>query len=189
MLDKKTIIYLGLVMVTTIIISSVIFKNKITNTLDMEVEKTWDSKTDQKIKTLHPKLRPLASKFINEVQKRLGHKLRITDGLRTFAEQDRLYAQGRTTPGKIVTRVRGGGSYHNYGLAFDCYFTKDGSVTFAKGITPEIAKIGNELGLEWGGSWATFKDMPHFQLSKGSTSELLALYNAGKKDAEGYVIV
>jgi len=45
------------------------------------------------------------------------------------------------------------------------------------------------MGLEWGGAWKSFKDMPHFQLTKGSTSELLAIYNAGKKDTNGYVIV
>jgi hypothetical protein len=189
MLDRNTLIKLGAIMVITIVVASVIFKKKISNTLDMEVEKTWDSKTDDKIKKLHPQLRPIASKFINEVQKRLGHKLRITDGLRTFAEQDALYAKGRTTSGKIVTRAKGGQSYHNYGLAFDCYFTQDGKVTFAKAINADIAKIGKELGLEWGGSWTSFKDMPHFQLSKGKTSELLAKYNAGKKDADGYVIV
>lgn len=153
------------------------------------VEKTWDSKTDNKIKTLHPQLRPLAAKFINEVEKKLGHRLRITDGLRTFEQQNDLYAQGRTKPGKKVTQVKGGGSYHNYGLAFDTYFTENGKVTFAKAITPEVAKIGKDLGLKWGGDWKSFKDMPHFELNKGTTSELLTKYNAGKKDSEGYVIV
>jgi peptidoglycan L-alanyl-D-glutamate endopeptidase CwlK len=155
----------------------------------LEVEKTWDSKTDLKIQTLHPKLRGIASKFINEVEKRLGHRLRITDAFRTFTEQDKLYAQGRTTSGKIVTKVKGGGSYHNYGLAFDTYFTENGKVTFKKAINSEIAKIGKELGLSWGGDWSSFKDMPHFELNKGKTSELLALHNANKVDSNGYVLV
>ena len=34
-------------------------------------------------------------------------------------EQTALYAIGRTSPGKIVTKARAGESYHNYGLAFD----------------------------------------------------------------------
>lgn len=185
--DRKTLLTLGAIFVATIIIASIIFKK--TDMENLEVEKTWDAKTDAKIQTLHPKLRAIASKFVNEVQKRLGHKIRITDGYRTFAEQDKLYAQGRTTSGKKVTNAKGGQSYHNYGLAFDCYFTENGKITFAKAINSEVAKIGEELGLEWGGRWTSIKDMPHFQLTKGSVSQLLALHNAGKKDASGYVIV
>jgi len=154
-----------------------------------EIKKTWDSKTDAKILTLHPILRATASQFINEVEKRIGKQLKITDGFRTFAEQDKLYAKGRTTGGSKVTKAKGGQSYHNYGLAFDCYFTKNGKVDFSHPITPEVAKIGQELGLEWGGAWKSFKDFPHFQLTKGSISVLLAIYKADKKDSSGYIIV
>ena len=47
-------------------------------------------------------------------------------GLRTFEDQDKLYAQGRTKPGQIVTNARGGDSLHNYGLAAD--YVLDGQV-------------------------------------------------------------
>src|SRR4051812_45095106 len=43
----------------------------------------------------------------------------VTQGLRTWKEQDALYEQGRTKPGKIVTKAKGGQSYHNFGLAVD----------------------------------------------------------------------
>jgi hypothetical protein len=33
-----------------------------------DVEKTWDDKTNAKIQKLHPLLKPIASKFINEVE-------------------------------------------------------------------------------------------------------------------------
>lgn len=155
----------------------------------MNVEKTWDSKTDVIISRLHPLLRPIASKFVNEVESKLKIRLRITDGLRTFEEQNNLYAQGRTKAGKVVTKAKGGQSYHNYGLAFDCYLTKNGKVTFLKPVNSEIAKIGEDLGLEWGGKWKTIKDYPHFQLNKGTTKELFALYSAKKIDKDGYVNV
>ena len=158
-------------------------------TENFTVEKTWDSKTDSKIQKLHPQLRGRASKFINEVEKRLGKRLRIADGLRTFDEQNALYAKGRTAPGNIVTRAKGGESYHNYGLAFDVYYTSNGSIDLKTAIKPEVAKIGEEYGLEWGGSWADFKDFPHFQLTKGKTSDLLALHNGKKVDDSGYVLV
>ncbi len=52
-----------------------------------------------------------------------GLGLLVTQGLRTWAEQDALYAKGRTIPpiGKlfVVTKARGGQSWHNFGLAFD----------------------------------------------------------------------
>jgi hypothetical protein len=187
-IDRKTLLLLAGILVATIIVANVLFKKTDMETSEI-VEKTWDTKTDAKIQTLHPLLRAKASKFINAVEKRLGKRLRITDGFRTFAEQDKLYAKGRTSGGSKVTNAKGGQSYHNFALAFDCYFTENGSVTFAKAINSEVAKIGEELGLEWGGRWTSIKDFPHFQLNKGTTSELLAKYNSGKKDAKGYVIV
>jgi peptidoglycan L-alanyl-D-glutamate endopeptidase CwlK len=40
-------------------------------------------------------------------------------GRRTMEEQAALYAKGRTSGGRIVTKARPGESYHNHGLAFD----------------------------------------------------------------------
>ena len=184
MKNKKLVVTLAVIFVGTILVASLLTKK-----VNMEVEKTWDPKTDAIISKLHPQLRPLASQFINQVEKKLGHKLKITDGYRTWDEQNKLYAKGRTAPGPKVTNAKGGSSYHNYALAFDCYFTENGKVTFKKGITKEVAQIGKDLGLEWGGDWKTIKDLPHFQLSKGTISELKNLYLANKKDADGYLIV
>ncbi|MFJ5622021.1 M15 family metallopeptidase [Peribacillus loiseleuriae] len=53
--------------------------------------------------------------------------VQIPDGYRSIAEQDKLYAQGRTAPGKVVTNAKGGQSNHNYGLAVDYFLlTPDG---------------------------------------------------------------
>jgi len=150
---------------------------------------TWDLKTDAKIKTLHPLLRLKASQFINDVEHRLGKRLKITDALRTFEEQNKLYAKGRTYGGSKVTNAKGGQSYHNFALAFDCYYTNNGIIDFKHPITSQVALIGAELGLDWGGNFRSLKDCPHFQLTKGTVTELLALYNAGKKDKEGYLIL
>ena len=186
-LERKDYLKLIGIFVATLIIAKLIFKNK---NMPETIEKTWDAKTDAKIQTLHPILRAKAAQFINAVEKKLGKRLKITDGLRTFAEQDALYAKGRTTSGSKVTNAKGGQSYHNYGLAFDCYFTKDGKVDFSKPINAEVAKVGQELGLEWGGVWKSLKDFPHFQLTKGTISQLYAIYKTpNKKDSAGYIIV
>jgi peptidoglycan L-alanyl-D-glutamate endopeptidase CwlK len=55
--------------------------------------------------------------------------LLVTQSLRTWKQQDELYAKGRTSPplGKrhIVTNAKGGQSYHNFGLAFDVVVLDD----------------------------------------------------------------
>lgn len=105
-------------------------------------------------------------------------------GLRTFAEQNELYAQGRTKPGNIVTNVRGGGSYHNYGLAVDIVpTTASGQPTWNASADTwnRIGRAGEQQGLEWGGRWTSFQDRPHFQMAGGTSSatQLLSTYNNG----------
>ena len=100
-----------------------------------------------------------------------GVTLLVTQGLRTWEEQDALFAKGRTVSpiGKkfIVTNARGGQSYHNFGLAFDIVVLD--SVGKADWDTSHpgwkrSAELGKSVGLEWGGDWKTFRDGPHFQL-------------------------
>jgi hypothetical protein len=76
---------------------------------------------------LHPAFRK-ALAVLAEALDRRGMAALITDGFRSFAEQDALFAQGRTTRGKIVTKAKGGESNHNYGLAVDLYPVLDGRV-------------------------------------------------------------
>jgi hypothetical protein len=52
------------------------------------------------------------------------------------------------------------------------YFTtSNGSVDLNTTMSEEIAKIAENLGLEWGGRWTEFVDSPHFQ-SKGTLSSI-----------------
>ena len=41
----------------------------------------------------------------------------------------------------------------------------------------EMGNLGQQIGLEWGGNWTTFKinlvDMPHFQYTFGLSTEQL----------------
>lgn len=52
---------------------------------------------------LHPKLRAIIPQIIQTCQMR-GLPVLVTDGFRTKAEQDAIYAQGRTKPGQIASR-------------------------------------------------------------------------------------
>ncbi|MED3785513.1 LysM peptidoglycan-binding domain-containing protein [Geobacillus stearothermophilus] len=137
------------------------------------------AKANQKLQNVHPvvadKARQLITKAYNE-----GIYVVITQGYRSKEEQDALYAQGRSKPGKIVTNARGGDSYHNYGLAIDfALMNPDGSISWnVDAKWKRVAQIGKSLDLEWGGDWKDFKDYPHFQYTFGLS---LADLRTGKR--------
>lgn len=166
-----------------------------------------DQKTLERIQLLHPKLRDEAIIIYDEICNALtGYAAcRFAYTLRTFAEQDALFAQGRSKPGKIVTKAKGGQSYHNYGLAIDIVLLVDkdhnGSFETAAWDTKsdfdgdkvadwmEIVGVFKRHGWEAGIDWH-FKDPPHFQKTFGkSVNELLALHTAGKVDKNGFVLI
>ena len=150
---------------------------------------TNDAATNRAIATLHPEIREQAAQFVNRVEQELGIQLRITSGFRSFAEQDALYAQGRTRPGDVVTNARGGQSNHNYGLAFDVVEVNPNGTVNWNTDWSAIGRVGQSMGFEWGGAWTSFVDRPHFQMTFGlSTSQLLARHNAGQTDG-GFVRV
>ena len=70
----------------------------------------------------HPRLQALAAELIRKCADQ-GLQIKIGETLRTTAEQEALYAQGRSKPGKIVTNAKGSSysSYHQWGVAFDIY--------------------------------------------------------------------
>lgn len=142
-----------------------------------------DSRSQRNIDTLHPELRPLATRLI-ELSLEKGITAKVISGLRTYEEQNQLYAQGRTKSGNVVTKAKGGYSIHNFGCAFDVgIFSKDGKEYF--GESPayrDVGKIGESLGLEWGGRWEGFPDEPHFQLTKGRSLAQMREAKAADKD-------
>ncbi|HYP51986.1 MAG TPA: M15 family metallopeptidase [Pyrinomonadaceae bacterium] len=128
------------------------------------------TKTDKinaaRIAELDPAIRGRAEDFLAK-SKAAGYDLRITQGLRTFEQQEELYKQGRTKPGQIVTWARGGQSLHNFGLAFDVFDEKKGyDLDWNK-----VGQLGKDAGLEWGGDWKGKPDRPHFQYMGGLTLE------------------
>lgn len=122
---------------------------------------------DRRIESLTPATQELARKLIAACDA-AGVPIKITSTLRTAAEQDALYAQGRTAPGQIVTKLKGGQGIHETGQAFDIIPVNGGYHASAE-TWQKIGSIGEGLGLEWGGNWKSFKDLPHFQL-KGAKS-------------------
>lgn len=157
-----------------------------------------DQPTQQRIDKLHPLVRTEVQRIIETCNSVINGraKIRITQGLRTFKEQNDLYAIGRTKPGKKVTNAKGGESIHNYGFAVDICLVIDGkdvSWDTAKdwdndGISDwnECVKVFASYGWNWGGNWNSFKDMPHFDKIGFSDWRKLSKLN---RDKDGYVII
>ena len=149
---------------------------------------------------MHPKLREEVRDIYFEISSALTGKAfcRFSYTLRTFAEQDGLYAQGRTTKGNIVTNAKGGLSYHNYGLALDIVLIDGKNASWdikkdydsdGKADWIEVVNIFKQYGWTWGGDWK-FLDAPHFEKPLGySIRTLLDMYNKGKVDKNNYVLI
>jgi uncharacterized protein YcbK (DUF882 family) len=108
---------------------------------------------------LRPEAADLAARLIAKAREK-GIQLRIVSGYRSPEAQAALYAQGRTTPGAIVTGAKV--SSHNTGLAFDVASVRDGKVVFSDEDYKLLGPMGEELGLIWGGNFR-IPDKPHFE--------------------------
>lgn len=106
--------------------------------------------------------------------KEAGIDLIVTSTYRDLECQLRLYAQGRTKPGPVVTYAGPGDSWHNWQRAFDVVPLRNGKPVWGiRGIDKElwlkVGEIGVSCGLEWGGNWDRHPDYPHFQDKMGRT--------------------
>jgi peptidoglycan L-alanyl-D-glutamate endopeptidase CwlK len=165
----------------------VIPDNLATSKTDLSV---LDERSAKNIATLHIKVQQLFRDWIAECQiiaKALGYEYKAISGDRSWNEQARLYAQGRTSPGKIITNARPGYSNHNFGIAVDMGVFKDGKyVDESKPAEAELvhkkaADIAKKYNIAWGGNWTSFKDYPHFEYKTDKTlAQLRSLVTEGK---------
>ena len=136
-------------------------------------------------KKIHPCLSYKIDLLLKKCNKQ-GIYIIITEGFRTVEYQDKLYAQGRTTQGKIVTNAKGKDyqSQHQWGIAFDIAIN-DTKLLYDVATLKKVANIAKSkgVGLAWGGDWVSPVDMPHFYLGKwgDTTSKLKAKYGTPDK--------
>lgn len=136
-------------------------------------EGTFDGRTERNIATLQCDAQEAARRSLKAIRATLtpGQDVRIISGTRTYAEQDALFRQGRFgNPPPVVTKARGGQSWHNFGLAWDIGLFRGG--VFLTNSAPYIplGAPGKVPGVAWGGDWKSFKDVPHFQFgTEGKT--------------------
>jgi peptidoglycan L-alanyl-D-glutamate endopeptidase CwlK len=148
----------------------------------------------REIRDLHPALQVMYNKFHDRCRRdtwflRNGITILLTCTYRSHEDQARLYAQGRSTPGSIVTNAKPGQSEHNTttpqgapaSQAFDIVPLRHGKPvwgTAGDGIEDDptddhkddlevwqrCGAHGKAVGLEWAGDWTKFREFPHFQM-------------------------
>lgn len=150
-----------------------------------------DSISETRLKLICPaladKVRQMAVMLADEFS------FRVAQGLRSWDEQAKLYAQGRTMPGKIVTNAAAGTSWHNFGMAVDVVpddpaidgFQADWNIEHPS--WKRLVAVGESLGLFSGSQFRTFKDWPHFQLTgkfpASPTDEVRQIFKDGGMEA------
>lgn len=120
---------------------------------------------------VHPELVTRVERILKAMDA-LGFPMMVTAGVRTEAQQQALYAQGRTKPGPIVTYKDGvtGKSNHQpkedgFGHAVDCAFLENGKPSWAIHHPWKLyGACAKALGLVWGGDWKKLVDLPHIEL-------------------------
>lgn len=144
---------------------------------------------DLRLEGVHPTLAMKVAQIINAMET-LGLPMGVTDGVRTTAQQQALYAQGRTKQpdgtwvktGSTVTNCDGvlkpsnhqakaDGFGHACDLAFINDLNADGLVELNEPFTWDAHRawalygaMAEAVGLVWGGRWQSIVDLPHVEL-------------------------
>jgi len=140
---------------------------------------------DQSSRSLDALILPAKIRALNFINaaKEAGIELLVTCTYRCPADQSKLYAQGRSAHGPVVTDARAGDSLHQYRVAFDVVPMRNGKPvwgTLAKqdaDLWNQVGALGEKYSFEWAGRWKSFREMPHFQYTAGLK---LVDFKAGK---------
>ena len=121
----------------------------------------------ERLQDVHPELRWRVERILDALAA-LNHPAWVAEGIRSAKRQDDLYAQGRTTPGMIVTNVRSTspGATHcpqadGFGHAVDLAFQSGEGLPLDNWSSAHpwmlLGAMARTLGLTWGGDWRTMK--------------------------------
>jgi peptidoglycan L-alanyl-D-glutamate endopeptidase CwlK len=149
-----------------------------------------DTQSITLLQQLHPKIRDAAIIAYNKGVEAtpIGVHPVIDQTGRTFAQSAADYAQGRTTPGEIITYAEPGQSYHNYFLALDFHLIIDGqdywpasaAQALANKYWMTVVNLFAAIGFN-SGIYFPNPDEPHLEYKDGYTwQQLYALYNEKK---------
>jgi peptidoglycan LD-endopeptidase CwlK len=113
---------------------------------------------------LHPEFSQRLLLAFKIMQEKYGYQMALLEGYRSPARQDVLARMGNQ-----VTNARAWQSWHQYGLAADCAFWRDGKLVISEKDPWAMrgyqlyGQVAESLGLTWGGRW-TMMDFGHAEL-------------------------
>lgn len=103
------------------------------------------------------------------MKERYGYDMAILEGYRSPERQNRLANMGDS-----VTNATAFQSYHQFGLAADCAFKRDGKLVISEKDPWAMrgyqlyGEIAESLGMRWGGRWKMM-DFGHIEFRKPDT--------------------
>jgi peptidoglycan L-alanyl-D-glutamate endopeptidase CwlK len=113
---------------------------------------------------LHPDFSQRLLLAFRIMKEKHGYEMALLEGYRSPARQDMLAGLGGQ-----VTNARAFQSWHQYGLAADCAFWRDGKLVISEKDPWAMrgyqlyGQVAESLGLTWGGRW-TMMDFGHTEL-------------------------
>jgi len=164
-----------------------------------------DAATRARLLCLYPDFATRVIRVYADMQRLHGVTMRMTEGVRFFTHQAKLYQQGRRdpqsgqmVPGPIVTWAPYGYSRHHWAIAADgCFAGADPYLERLTKTDPAKAadlwasygRLAQAHGCTWGGDWngngrtddEKKKDQPHIEMRYGglSDSDLLRIHARG----------
>lgn len=138
---------------------------------------TMNDKTKERLAELTPEFKAIVAALLQAGYLN-GMSPQISCAFRSPDEQDELYTQGRAKPGRKITNSKRYQSLHNYRLAVDLFFLRDGKATFLEDDYRTLWNLAckaklDAKGLQWSGNWSgSFKETAHWQLGKQDWREL-----------------
>ena len=123
------------------------------------------------------------------MQERHGYQMVLIEGYRSPERQAQLFGQG-----SHVTQARANMSYHQYGLAADSAFFRDGKLLISERDPWAMrgyelyGEIAEQVGLSWGGRWK-MRDLGHVELRrKGVLGQALSVATPAARPASAPVL-
>jgi peptidoglycan LD-endopeptidase CwlK len=113
---------------------------------------------------MHPDFNQRLLLVFRIMKEKYGYEMALLEGYRSPARQDMLAKMG-----SAVTNARAFQSWHQYGLAADCAFLRDGKLVISEKDPWAMrgyqlyGEVAESLGLTWGGRWAMM-DLGHTEL-------------------------
>lgn len=103
------------------------------------------------------------------MKERYGYDMAILEGYRSPERQNKLASMGSS-----VTNAAAFQSYHQFGLAADCAFKRDGKLVITEKDPWAMhgyqlyGEVAESLGMHWGGRWKMM-DLGHIEFRKPDT--------------------